>query len=422
MNTVSTMDDNLYLKIRRNVLFFYFGNKCLADYDQYTIAVLDDMDTDIIKYINGYRTVASIISLIISKYKSVLTDEVMRRMESLIKRGVIVARKEPVYSIAEFKGIYGKFYPKNILVELTNVCNFRCPFCYKNALNKGEFIDDQMIEDLIQIIGKQVPDILLTGGEPTLHPHLLKYIEGFTQCANVSMNTNGSKLYEFDGKVLSLLSHIQITLYGVNNDEYLKTTGICSGFEKVKRSVNYIRDLSIPHTVAVTLNRDNIDRIEEYVLATIDLGVERMLIGHVDEFGREASREERSDQYKKQIDILPRVIKQLKIKYHNKLNIVLSHGDYNLHSIDPDVFNNFLACGSGSETFAISQKGNVRVCECLPETIFDMGGLDVLKAFIDGDIQFIKLKNSVIQFCGCYEETNNLPCEALRKYYELHLK
>ena len=67
-----------------------------------------------------------------------------------------------------------KRYPLTNLVEITNACNFSCPICYSDAgLAKEEFLAVDDILNLAGIIKKTGGrSILLTGGEPTLHPDL----------------------------------------------------------------------------------------------------------------------------------------------------------------------------------------------------------------------------------------------------------
>ncbi len=419
MNIADIMDKKLYLRIRKNIVFYYWGRDCIADYDYSTVAILQEPDIFILQNIDGRRTMEDLLLCMKQSKCFIDLDEIQNRIFKLIELGILIARDTPTVTTAEFRGERGKFYPKDLLIELTNNCNFSCSFCYKNAGHGGEFIKDETIEELCTIMDGKIPEILLTGGEPTLHPHLMQYIKLLSGYANVRMNTNGSILYKLDRQILSLLKHIQITLYGVNNEEYERTTGIHNGFEKIKKSISFLNDNEIPYLIAVTLNRDNIEYMEEYVLAAIELGAKTLKIGHVDEFGREALRPPRGKEYLNQIENIDKRIRRLKVKYSSKIRIVVNYANYNLFRVDPKFFAPFLECGSGFERFVISQKGNVRACECFPENFFDMGGVEFLANFINGNMRLKEFSNRVQLFHdNCSGKNGNgLPCEALRQYY-----
>lgn len=69
------------------------------------------------------------------------------------------------------------------------------------------------------IIKGKISNILLTGGEPTLHPSFLKYLEMFSDYAKVRMVSNGSQFYRYDSEALKRLSMVQFSLYGSDDVE-----------------------------------------------------------------------------------------------------------------------------------------------------------------------------------------------------------
>jgi uncharacterized radical SAM superfamily Fe-S cluster-containing enzyme len=85
------------------------------------------------------------------------------------------------------------------LVEITSNCNLRCPMCFAESGPGGKHIDfntfRRMVDRYVQLEG--VADVLqISGGEPTLHPDLLRMVRYACDqpIAAVMLNTNGVRL------------------------------------------------------------------------------------------------------------------------------------------------------------------------------------------------------------------------------------
>ena len=89
----------------------------------------------------------------------------------------------------------------NMLIEITQRCNLTCPTCYADSSPERDesmtFARFQALVDALLEKGKGDADLIqLSGGEPTIHPHVLDMIRyaldrGVKQ---VYINTNGIKL------------------------------------------------------------------------------------------------------------------------------------------------------------------------------------------------------------------------------------
>ncbi len=103
-------------------------------------------------------------------------------------------------------------------VALTYRCNNACPHCYNEPdrfpMPSLSLTDWQRVLDKLATIG--VPHIILTGGEPTLHPDLpaiIRYADALGLI--VGMNTNGRRLASMSTMMTLAeagLNHVQITL------------------------------------------------------------------------------------------------------------------------------------------------------------------------------------------------------------------
>lgn len=125
-----------------------------------------------------------------------------------------------MFSVKRAEDIYVAFH-------ITDHCNLNCQMCNKfSPLAKEKFIlADGIIKDayrLAEISDGKIPKIIITGGEPLLHPELEKIIEGiykaFPEC-EIQLQTNGIKLREKEDSFFKLCqknnTFIWITKYPI---------------------------------------------------------------------------------------------------------------------------------------------------------------------------------------------------------------
>ncbi len=85
------------------------------------------------------------------------------------------------------------------LIEITSTCNLKCPMCFAESGPGGKHLDfdtyARMVDRYVYLEG--TADVLqLSGGEPTLHPELLRMVRyAYAKpIAAVMINTNGVRL------------------------------------------------------------------------------------------------------------------------------------------------------------------------------------------------------------------------------------
>lgn len=115
-----------------------------------------------------------------------------------------------------------EYIPAALMMELTNGCNFNCPFCYIHSCKDKVYMKSgtQWIEQLRYLIANGLLSVTITGGECLLHPDFImiyKYLkkEGVlvTVLTNLSLLTD--EIYE------TFLEYppykIDVTIYGIDN-------------------------------------------------------------------------------------------------------------------------------------------------------------------------------------------------------------
>jgi MoaA/NifB/PqqE/SkfB family radical SAM enzyme len=110
-----------------------------------------------------------------------------------------------------FKYLYHKYldrpncwYPFLSVYYLTYRCNFRCPYC-SNGFNKPyyalspEIVPGEKVLDILKLIRKLCDYLVITGGEPLLHPDFAYVMEHLPKLKfkQVALTTNGFELDRF---------------------------------------------------------------------------------------------------------------------------------------------------------------------------------------------------------------------------------
>lgn len=170
--------------------------------------------------------------------------------------------------------------PINGTFELTARCNFNCPMCYvhlsaEEQRRRGrELTGEEWIDVAEQAKRAGTVFLLLTGGEPTIHPDFAKIYERLSGMGfYLSMNSNGRLL---EGDLLELFKRkpperLNITLYAVDNEGYEKQCGV-PAYDQVVRNIRALREAGIYVRVNLTITPANQEEMAELVVKGKELG------------------------------------------------------------------------------------------------------------------------------------------------------
>lgn len=139
-------------------------------------------------------------------------------------------------------------YPGKIsAVIYTQGCNFRCPFCHNPELVDPDLFQGTFdIEEIFTFLSKRkgrLEGVVVTGGEPLMHketPDFLKRIKDMGYL--VKLDTNGcfpDRLeYVLDNNLVDFIAMDFKAPY----DKYQELTGVDVDIDKIKKSVELIRE------------------------------------------------------------------------------------------------------------------------------------------------------------------------------------
>jgi MoaA/NifB/PqqE/SkfB family radical SAM enzyme len=170
--------------------------------------------------------------------------------------------------------------PFIINVDPSDMCNFQCKFCPTGdrALMKKTpgrnfgTMDFQLFKKIVDDICEFDEPIkvlrLYKDGEPMLNPHfaeMVKYAKESGCCNRVDTTTNASLLtHEKSLEIINAgLDRINISIEGVNNEQYLNFSNYKIDFEKIIDNISYFYENRKQCEMIVKINGDILDKESE---------------------------------------------------------------------------------------------------------------------------------------------------------------
>ena len=182
--------------------------------------------------------------------------------------------------------------PFTLIAELSYQCPLHCPYC-SNPVDIGhpKYRGELATEDWIRVFGEArglgVLQLALTGGEPMLRRDLVQLCAAARDAdLYSSLITAGTLFTRERAEALKAagLDHVQISIQSPDREENDRIGGNRS-FEKKIAAARAVRELDFPLTINCVLHRQNLDRIEELLDLTLELGAQRLELANTQYYG-----------------------------------------------------------------------------------------------------------------------------------------
>lgn len=174
--------------------------------------------------------------------------------------------------------------PFQVVWNLSRACNMKCAHCYEDAGSKGkaELNKQQILEGLEKMARTGVTSIAFSGGEPTVHPHILDFINKANELGMFpAMATNGyilSKDEECQKYVDNGLQFVQISVDGLKAETHDSFRGVTGAWEKAIQAVKNCVNSELFVEVATTATTYNIQEIPKMMKFMREIGVDWFMI------------------------------------------------------------------------------------------------------------------------------------------------
>ncbi len=155
-------------------------------------------------------------------------------------------------------------------------CNFRCPFCHNGDLvTNPESLAEVPLSEVMNYLRENsefLDGVVITGGEPTLHPDLPELIRELRQTGlKVKLDTNGTNPEMLRDLIDSnLVDYIAMDLKAPLNSKYEDVVGCSVPLEKIKESITLIMQSGIDYefrttVVPILLTAQDIESIAAFI-------------------------------------------------------------------------------------------------------------------------------------------------------------
>lgn len=150
------------------------------------------------------------------------------------------------------------------LIEITSNCNLNCPVCFANSQN-GDYLSytdfDKMLDFFVASENGKADILQISGGEPTLHPEIIPFIE-LARTKNISyvmLNTNGLRIaedLEFVRELSRFKGGFEVYLQFDGFDDAIHTYFRGKPLSSIKqKAIENLNAYNIPVTLVTTIER-----------------------------------------------------------------------------------------------------------------------------------------------------------------------
>lgn len=151
-------------------------------------------------------------------------------------------------------------YPGHIVATVFfGGCNFHCGYCHNPALveMKSKEKSQTSPSDIVDFLKTRkglLDGICITGGEPLLSGDLLPLVREIKELGlgfKIKLDTNGSILNKLQ-KAAPYLDYIAMDIKATA-EKYDELTGLANSWEKVSRTIDWIKKCGIPYEFRTTV-------------------------------------------------------------------------------------------------------------------------------------------------------------------------
>jgi radical SAM protein with 4Fe4S-binding SPASM domain len=246
----------------------------------------------------------------------------------------------------------------SIIFEITNRCNLRCKHCYNDSGPKRdqELTFEEIKKSVDTFADAGVLNIVISGGEPLLHPHIFDIIQYIrSKPMSCIIFTNGTVITEDTVKKFKDFSivSVAISLDGATPETNDSFRGILGSYKKTVKAIKMLQKEEIPVRINVCLHKGILDEFDELLNLFKKWDITDYSVAPAAYTGRQHEPDFviTLEEYKK-------VLKQLK-------EFEFKKGKKNELPYIPNSIN----CGAGMNSLTIRSNGDITLCSPFPDEL-----------------------------------------------------
>lgn len=237
--------------------------------------LVNELGFEALQLFNGENSFARCIDIIASRFgvdAQSVEQDLNQFVVSLKKAGFLDDEREKGQEKKQINFT-------SAFLHITDACNLRCKHCYATVYRRirQEVPDKDFFKFLEVFYRAGGTRLVLSGGEPLMHPHVRDFI-GFNQQASIQILTNGVLLNDdFASFLENKQIDIQVSLDGSTAciHDRIRGTG---AFQGVLNGIGVLKrhGLLSRTNICTTITRDNIHDLPSIIRLTNSLGIKRI--------------------------------------------------------------------------------------------------------------------------------------------------
>jgi len=180
-----------------------------------------------------------------------------------------------------------------VVWNITRTCNLRCVHCYSDSMAQrypGELEWEQMEAVVEDLAAYQVPALLLSGGEPMIHPRFPELVQRASERGlKLTISTNGTLITPEKAAMLKAakVAYVGISLDGIGkiHDQFRGKEG---AFDAAVRGFRHCKEAGQKTGLRLTLTRHNVENIGRILDFIEEEEIQRVCFYHLVPAGRGA--------------------------------------------------------------------------------------------------------------------------------------
>lgn len=188
-----------------------------------------------------------------------------------------------------------------VIWNLIRRCNLTCKHCYTTSADidfPGELSTEAIYKVMDDLKAFKVPVLILSGGEPLLHPDIFKISQRAKDMGfYVALSSNGTLITEKNIQQIAAINYqyvgVSLDGIGATHDRFRQQQG---SFDASVRGIELCREQGIKAGIRFTLTQDNVHDFPAMLQLMDDKDIDKFYLSHLNYAGR-GNKNRKSDAF-----------------------------------------------------------------------------------------------------------------------------
>ena len=202
-----------------------------------------------------------------------------------------------------------------VIWNLIRRCNLTCKHCYTTSADidfPGELTTPEIYQVMDDLKGFKVPVLILSGGEPLLHPDIFEISQHAKEMGfYLALSSNGTLITEKNIKQIADINYqyVGVSLDGIGetHDKFRQKKG---SFSDSVKGIGLCRDNGIKAGIRYTLTKDNVHDFPAMLKLMDDENIDKFYLSHLNYGGRGNKNRKSDAEFQMTRDVMDQLFEQ----------------------------------------------------------------------------------------------------------------